>query len=393
MLGYSGGSTGSVEEGSVKKVLLVAALAAAVLVPAASASRAPSVKLALLPLPKSALGSAAHSLALAHDSGPVSNAAAAVNTTDATTAAIKKLGRVNGYVLTYGDEFDGATGVTSVRTGVELYKSAADAKHGLAFWRKEDAELSALNQPGFAVANVLVKVPSVGTRRFAYLTSFSASNIAPVSVLDEQVADGRYVLDIAVAAGTGSAAKELASKLAKKLDARLKLALKGRLHAKPVKLPAKQTAGRPPGGPDLSAMALQTSDLAGTATLSEEDYFADPGAVSDYGVLMLPAGPFDLLDQEIEWFSTANEASFEADLVTALARSQQGTTVLDLSSLGDGAQGSVAEGSSVSSGQVVFSTGKLAEFIFMGLQGAIGTNDVTSVAQAAANRLNAALGG
>src|SRR5258705_500284 len=109
MLGYSGRSTGSVEEGSVKKVLLVAAL-----------------------------------------------------------------------------------------TGVELYKIAADAKRGLAFWRKEDAGLSALNQPGFTVANVLVKVPSVGTRRFAYLTSFSASNIAPVSHLDEQVADGRYVLDIAV---------------------------------------------------------------------------------------------------------------------------------------------------------------------------------------------------
>lgn len=375
----------------MKKVLLVAALAAVVFVPAASASRAPSVKLALLPLPKSALGSAAHSLALAHGSGPVSNAAAANNTTDATTAAIKKLGRVNGYVLAYGDEFDGAAGVTSVRTGAELYKSAADAKRGLAFWRTEDAGLSALNQPGFAVANVLVKVPSVGTKRFAYLTSFSAANIAPVSHLDEQVADGRYVLDIAVAARTGSAAKALASKLANKLDARLKLALKGRLHAKPVKLPAAQTAGPPPGGPDLSAMALQTSDLAGTATLTGEDYFADPGAVSDYGLLMLPAGPFDLLDQEIEWFSTANGASFEADLVTALARSQQGTTVLDLSSLGDGAQGSVTEGSSISSGQVVFSTGKLAEFIFMGLQGAaIGTNDVTSVAQAAANRIDAA---
>ena len=105
---------------------------------------------------------------------------------------------------------------------------------------------------------------------------------------------------------------------------------------------------------------------------------------------MLPAGPFDALDQEIEWYPVANEASFFADFANAASLSQPGTTALDLSSLGDGAQGSVTVGSSFSQGQVFFSSGHLAEFIFMASEGAIDGNDVTSVAQAAASRIDAA---
>ena len=375
----------------MKKVLLVAVLAAAVLVPSASATRAHSVNLALVPLPKPALGSAAHAFALAHDSGAVSNDSAASHTPDATAATLKKLGRVNGYALEYGNAFTGAAGVTDVHTGIEQYKTSADAKRGLAFWQKEDSKLGALNQPGFAVTNVLVKVPAVGTMSFAYLTSYSASNIAPLSGIDEQAVDGRYVLDVIVTAGSASTAKALAPKLAKKLDARLRLALKGRLHAKPVRLP-KLKAGPPPGGPDLSTLALQASDLVGPATIDKQ-YVIDPAAISDYSVIMLPGGPFDILDQEIEWYPATNEASFFADFENASALAQPGTTALDLSTLGAGAQGSVTERSSISTGLVVFSTGHLAEFLFTAVQGSIGTGDVTSVAQAAANKIaSSALG-
>jgi hypothetical protein len=371
--------------------LAIGALAASVLAPAASAKSVPRIKLSLVPLPKASLGTAAHGLALAHDSGAVSNESAASHTPDATSATLKKLGRVNGYTLEYGNAFTGAAGITDVHTSIEQYKTAADAKRGLAFWKKEDAKLAALDQPGFSVTNVLVKVPTVGTKRFAYLTSYSASNIAPVSGLDEQVVEGRYVLDVIVSAGTASSAKALAPKLVKKLDARLRLALEGRLHVRAVKLP-RLKAGPPPGGPDLSTMALQASDLVGPATV-DKTYVVDPAAISDYSVFMLPAGQFGLLDQEIEWFPAANEASFFADFQNAAALAQPGTTALDLSSLGDGAQGSVTERSSLSTGLVAFSTGHLAEFIFTVAQGAIDTTDVTSVAQAAANRLNAGLAG
>ncbi len=367
------------------------ALAAAVLmVPAAAAARAPRVKLALVPLPKSAIGVAAQSFSIAHDSGPVSNAEAAAHASGATTRTFKKLGRVNGYVLEYGNAFTGAVGVTDVHTGIEQYKTPADARRALAFWKQQDAKLSALDNPAFSVTSVPVQVPAPagGTSHFAYLTSYGGSNIAPVSGIDEQVADGRYVLDVIVTAGDAAAAEALVPQLAGKLDARFRRVRKGRLHARPVKLP-KLKAGPPSGGPDLSTLALRKSDLVGQVTVSKQ-YVVDPAAISDYSVFMLPAGQFDALDQEIEWFPVANEASFYADFENAAALLQHGTAALDLSALGDGAQGSVTEGSSFNGGQVFFSSGRLAEFIFMGSQSSVSSADVMGVAQTAANRINLA---
>jgi hypothetical protein len=379
----------------VKKVLLAAGVVAAALVsPAASASRLHHVRLALVPLPKTAIGVAAQSFSVAHDSGRVSNADAAAHTSDATTKTFKKLGRLGGYALEYGNAFTGATGITDVRTAVDQYKTVSDARRALAFWKKEDAKLGALDNPAFSVTSVPADVPVVAPRtsRFAYLTSYSASNIAPVSGIDEQVADGRFVLDVIVTAGTAAAAQELAPTLAKSLDARLRLALKGRLHAKPEKLP-KQKAGPPGDGPDLSVLALRKTDIGGKVAVTKS-YVVDPTAISDYSVLMLPAGPFDLLEQEVEWYPVANEASFLADFENAVALSQHGTTALDLGSLGDGAQGSVTVGSPFSEGQVFLSSGRLAEFIFTVKYGSINSGRVMNVAQAAASRIDAAgLGG
>ncbi len=92
--------------------------------------------------------------------------------------------------------------------------------------------------------------------------TYAIPNAAPVSLVDEQFADGRYVLQVAVAAGSLDAAFHLAAKLARKLDQRLRLALTGRLHGKPVKLPPRLDAGPPPGGPDLAAMALTSPTSA-----------------------------------------------------------------------------------------------------------------------------------
>jgi hypothetical protein len=155
-----------------------------------------------------------------------------------------------------------------------------------------------------------------------------------------------------------------------------------------VRLP-KLKAGPPPGGPDLSVLALRKTDLVGKVSVSKA-YVVDPAAISDFSVFMLPAGPFDALDQEIEWFPVANEASFFADFANAALLSQKETTALDLSAVGDGAQGSVTVGSDFSGGQVFLSSGRLAEFIFMVSEGSISPDAVTSVAQAAANRIDAA---
>src|SRR5256885_17071502 len=123
----------------MKKVLVVAALAAVALVSAASASAA-RVKLSLIPLPKAALGSSAHGLALAHDSGVISNTAAANRTADASPGTFKKLGRVTGYALDYGSAYSAAAGIPDVRTAIEQSKTSAGAKRGPAVCGKEAAQ-------------------------------------------------------------------------------------------------------------------------------------------------------------------------------------------------------------------------------------------------------------
>jgi hypothetical protein len=372
------------------KGLPLAVLAALLLVPAASATRSHHVRLAVVPLPKSVIGAAAASFPVSYDSGRVSNADAAAHTSGATTKTFRKLGRLDGYALEYGNAFTGAAGVTDVRTAVDRYRTAADARRALVFWKKQDAALGRLDNPSFSVTAVPVTLPRPAskTSHFAYLTSYSAANIAPISGIDEHIADGPYVLDVIVTAGNAEIAEALAPKLARKLVARLRLERRGRLHASAVKLP-RQKAGPPPGGPELSALRLRADDLVGKVTVGR-GYVVDPAAISAYSVFMIPAGQFDALDQEIEWYPVANEAAFYADFQNAAALSRQGSTQLDLSGVGDAAQGSVTAGSSFDTGQVFLSSGRLAEFIFVGSQDAIDSKDVLGIAQVAASRIDAA---
>jgi hypothetical protein len=369
------------------KVVAAAALVAATVVPAASAKTA-AVKLSVLPLPKTALGTVAKSLPLEHDSGVFSNADAAGHALQGATAStFAKMGRISGYSLDYGIGPSGGSGVTEVWTSVDQYKTNAGAKKGLAFWKKDDPLIANLNQGGFAVTNTAVSVPAVGGGRFAFFASYSASNIARLYSIDEQFTEGRYEADVTVWSGTSVGLKGLTTKLAKALDRRIKQALAGKLKAKPVKLPAKPQAGPPRGGPDLAPLALNTTDLNGTATVNSQGYGVDPLALSDFSVFMDPAGPFTLLDQESEWFATANQAAFEADFATAQALGG-GATPLDLTGVGDGAQGVIENGSGAGAGQIVFSSGHLGEFIVAIGTTTVQTSDLQSVAEKAAGYIN-----
>jgi hypothetical protein len=385
---------------------LLAVLVGTVLAPAASAGTTPRVKLSLVPLPKSALGAAARPLALTHDSGVVSNAEAASNSTSATTSTFKNLGRVTGYDLTYGDPFTGGAGVTQIASGIEQYKTSAAAKKGLAFWRKDDAaQVTSLHQYGIGVTLKVVKVPAIGTRRFGYGTTFTFPNLAPIAGVDEQAVDGKYVLDVSVSGGSLSAASNLAAKLLRTLDQRLRLAEKGRLRGKPVKLLPPLKAGPPAGGPDLSTLTLTTSDLTGTATIIDHAYLVDSAALSAYALDMKPAGQFEDLTQEIEWYATANEAIVITSLGQAIVGSEFGAllgvtptiTPVDLSSIGDNAQGEIlqfsANGQSAYIGMVGLSRGQASDFVLFASTSPLLASDVQSVAQAAATHLDAGVTG
>ena len=391
---------------TIRTGLLSATLAAAVLVPAASASSPHRVKLPLVPLPKSALGVAGKPLALTHDSGVVSNAGAAGNSESGTTAKFKNLGRVTGYDLTYGDPFSGGTGITQIASGIEQYKTAAGAKKGLAFWRKDDnAQVESLQQYGVGVTLKVVKVPRIGKGRFGYGTTFTFPNLAPTAGVDEQAVDGKYVLDVSVSGDSLSAASHLASKLLQTLDRRLQLAEKGRLRAKPVKLLPPLKAGPPAGGPDLATLTLATSDLTGTATITDQAYRVDSAALSAYVLDMKPAGQFQDLTQEIEWYATANEAMVITSLEQAIVGRELGAflgvtptvTPVDLSSIGDNAKGEIlqfsANGQSVYVGMVGLARGQASDFVLFTSASPLQASDVQSLAQAMATHLDAGVTG
>jgi hypothetical protein len=390
---------------AIRTGLLGATLAAAMFSPAASASSTHRVKLSLVPLPQSALGTAGKSLALTHDAGVVSNAGAASNSESGTTSTFKNLGRITGYDLTYGHPFTGGTAITQIASGIEQYKTAAGAKKGLAFWRKDDAQITMLQQYGIAVALKAVKAPGVGTRRFGYATTLSFPNVAPIVIVDEQVADGKYVLDVGVAGGSVSAASHLASKLLRALDRRLQMAETGRLRSKSVKLLPPLKAGPPSGGPDLSTLALTPSDLTGAVTVGDHAYYVDSAALSAYVLDMNPAGQYNDLTQQIEWYSTANEATVFTTLDEALVASgltsflgvTPTTTAVDLSSVGDNAQGEILQftgsAQSVYVATIGLTRSQASDFAIAISSSPLQASDVQSLARALAIHLDAGVTG
>ena len=387
--------------GLTVKGLGVAALIAVVAVPAASARSAERVRLSVLPLPASSLGSAAESLPLQPGSGVLTNkglvrgrffvygAPVTPNRSfDPTGNPRHKHGRISGYVLDYGLGASGGAGITEVRTSVDEYKTSGGAEKGLTFLKQDDLGITQWVGSGLSVAIKKQKVAAVGSERFAFFVGYRAANIAPLFGLDEQFTEGRYQADVTVWAGTAAAVKQLAPTLARKLDARIKQALAGRLHAQPVQLPPIPKAGPPPGGPDLAPLGLQTSDLGAQATDLTRMYMPllSRLALSDYTVVMAPAGPLSQLQQQILWYPTANQASLSADFDAAFFRKDS----LDLSSVGDGARGVFSYNSKVGQGLLVFSSGALEEYIFFNSKRALTTAQVESIAQTVANHINSA---
>lgn len=233
----------------------------------------------------------------------------------------------------------------------------------------------------------------MGRRRFAFLVGYGDSNIAPLFGVDEQFVQGRFEADVTVWAGS-AAAERLAPRLARTLDGRIERALEGRLKAQPVRLPRKQKAGRPPGGPDLSPLALQTGDFS-KATAFTHNYtqpgapFGSAFAASAYTATFYPAGQFKSFSQVIEWFASANEAGFEADFTSA----KFSQAPLDLSGIGDGARGELANGGSGDStgyAELVFSSGRLEENIVVNSDKPVQASDMQSLARTVVKKINAA---
>jgi hypothetical protein len=389
---------------ALKRVALVAILAGVALVPATTASAAhhpAKLRLALVPLQKAQLGPAGASLAINYDSGSISSD----GSTGGTVTIILgpndgTRGLVGGYILDYGDALTGSTGVTDIRTSVEEFKTRAEARKGLAEARFEDRFLSEfLGSPGVHVTVKKVKVkPSwIGQRRFGYRITQAAANLNPIVELDEQVVAVRFLLDLTVTAGSASAVGKGAPHLLYLLHRRLRLLLAGHAKGQPPKLPGEPQSGQAPGGPDLSGMVIQPSDVGMSHAVNLfQAYSADPPALSDFFMLMSPAGPYDDLTQQIGWWPTATEATYAetygGESPFAFGFFGGSGSPVDLSAVGDNATGYLDTSGGSSNVEITLTNGQAGESISAYSDAILKASDVQSLAQAAANRLDAGLG-
>jgi hypothetical protein len=388
----------------VRRGALVAAFVAAVLFPVASASGASQLKLALLPLPKAALGKAGHSLSLAPDSGVDSNERSASQATgNVTTARLKRLGRISGYLLDFGTPFSDSPAVSEIQTEVEHYRTAAAAGKGLGFWHKQELDVRALKQFGLRVSFQKVVLPHAPRPNWAYLTIGRIHGLKPIYGVDAQMVEGAYLLDVSIAAGSSAAAKRLVPVIAEKFDQRFRLARQGRLHGKPFKL-SRPKPGPPAHGTKPSRIVLTRGDVGSPATIRHAGYVSsrdafDEYAISAYDLALAPAGSsYDELAQEVSVAGSALEVKYFAALAAGLLAHGPGTaTRVSLSGVGDNAFGELVQisagGNSASEAIVVLTRGKYLDFIVAAAVAKLSASDVQSLAQKAAHRLDVAVAG
>jgi hypothetical protein len=318
-------------------LLMGFAICVASLVPAASSATpvhsAAPVNLALLPLQRAQLGRAGASLALNLNggAGPYYYGAGSTSYMGRLPWDVAKLGQGDSYSLDYGAPFTGCRCITEIRTAVERFRSAAIARKRLVFWKRSDEQVVSLGvEPGFAVdVHRLVRMPRVGASRFAYFTEYKAEGAGRARVVDERFSDGRYVFQVELHWGSGTGGIEVASKLAQKLERRLRLARAGRLHATPARLPRPVLPGPPPGGPDLSTLVVKQSDLpVGAVGDGDAHYVWDPFALSGYQGASYRWGArlalYQSVRESIEWYPTAQEASFWSAYEQAAALADRG---------------------------------------------------------------------
>lgn len=307
--------------------LLAAILAAALVAPPVRAGVSGSVtlaQLALMPLPASALGSQVVGLPLAHDSGVVSNAAAAQSTNAPTTAAqLAALGRTTGYQLDFGGDTPTGAGLSEIESAVELYRSDAAAGRGLAFWRKDDSDTAAIVAIGAVVSVRAFAAPGLGTQSYGVLGTVTLKGAPTFRGADVVFRSGRLVGMVSVAGGALGRLRGLALRDAGALRRRIAAVTAGRLTGRPTPLPAKLTAGPPPHGPDLEALTLAPADFV-VAHVTGQGYAIDTDLepISEYRRSLAPAGAFASLQEQVALFKDPIQATFEmAALRAALTTS------------------------------------------------------------------------
>lgn len=389
------------------RALPLAVLSGLLVATAGSASSASTVQLAIVPLPKRALGSVGRPLPLARDSGVVSNVEAASEATGKVSPRrLKRLGRITGYLLDYGNPFGNGGGVHQIQTEIDEYRTVADAAHGLAFWRRDELKASQLKKFGIDATLKKLTISGVPRQQWAYAGTASIKGLKPIYGVDAEFQQGRYLLDVSVSAGSSSAAERLAPTIAHRFYQRARLALAGRLRATPVTLPRPLKPGPPAHGPKPADLVLTKADLGSSTKIQRRGYAKpkqalDPNALSVYDVSMTPAGSFLYLAQEVLVGSSKLEVQYFGAVALGAVASGFGSkahaTPVALGSISDHARAELLRLSAgigtAYEGVVVLFHGAYLDFVVAASTSALTAADVKKLAQLAAHRLDAGFAG
>jgi hypothetical protein len=280
---------------------VAAAVAAVAVVPAGQAvgraaaglRTAPALptraQLAIVVLPKRALGPAANGLEIDIGSGFADNAATADATLDPsdTGRQLGRAGRITGYGLSYSilscAPFLRRSGLVAIESSVDVFTSprAADA-----FLTKQLLDARRLRgkevEYGMLVASRTFAVDRIGDRTVGLGTTGEIGDWRAYETLVAFRA-GALVGAVQVSRADRKSSRALAARLARMLAVRVRLAAAGTLKARPVSVPPYGRKGRAPlGGPDLATMALTRPDLPSGATLTRQGYVDDRDAIATY---------------------------------------------------------------------------------------------------------------
>jgi hypothetical protein len=222
--------------------LVAFAVLAAVFCPAAAAIE-PS-RLALMPLPRQALGPDAVGLSLASDSGVDSNADAARHAGGGVTAAdLARYGRITGYTLDYALPLTSARppahSLLGVQTIAELYRDESTATKGLVFWRGVTKRLSTTKVNGVTVGLSPFEV-RVGDGTFAFVLTYRRAGKPILYVGDVVFRTGDLLGAVFVTASDEPGLRARTVGFANRLEMRIQQVLAGKIHGPPVAIPAKK---------------------------------------------------------------------------------------------------------------------------------------------------------
>lgn len=261
----------------------------------APAREARAADLPLMPLPQEELGSLAAGLEVDSGSGPQDNAEAAEDSFDPndTAGSLAEAGRLAGYDLAYSDPqlvaLENGEGLTSIGSGLDLYSTSEQASAAFKkliddFTRLAGSEIESgvtlSSAEKFDVADLGDEAAGLrGTATFAGVTQYQTA---------VGFRTGRLVGSVYVAAADDVDHGAAMKALARKLEQRMRGVLEGTVTGEPVPLPEPVETGEsgafgpPPGGPDLSTMALALDDLPEGVSVAREEYVQPDDTLAEY---------------------------------------------------------------------------------------------------------------